>query len=55
MENYPIKKPEVEPVPHTNPIEPNLPEITPSPEKTEPMPVIPGIEPMPKPEIEPVK
>lgn len=56
MEKQSPKKPEIEPVPQTNPAEPGLPEVLPEPEKKEPVPK-PEIEPlpMPEPEIEPVK
>ena len=46
------EKPEIEPVPHINPIEPKEPEVIPFPEKTEPKPV-PETQPLHTPEIAP--
>lgn len=47
------EKPEINPMPHINPVEPKEPEIIPSPEKTEPKPNFPETKPIHSPEIAP--
>lgn len=48
MKNSPKEKPEIQPKPETNPLQPELPEIKPQPDKTKIEPVVP------LPEIKPV-
>lgn len=51
----PKENPEIDPLPHTEPVVPSVPEIIPGPEKTEPMPPLPETAPIRFPEITPAK
>ena len=53
MPTNPKIKPEVEPVPRINPVEPLPPDIQPDPNIEKPTRILPEIEPIPKPEIFP--